>query len=192
MPDTLVGVEMFGHTLDSELELVFLQRSLAAPLFALTCQHRAYLSRWLPWPPAIASVADTQAYIQRMVQQFAEGRAMQCALLYRGEVVGVCGFNIINRRLKRVQIGYWLAEPWQGLGIVTRACRWLMALAFESWAMDRVDIAVAVENQPSRAVCERLGMRTGVIIPQAEQLAHGWVDHQHYFLTAEKWFAHDH
>lgn len=36
MPDTLVGVEMFGHTLDSELELVFLQRSLAAPLFALT------------------------------------------------------------------------------------------------------------------------------------------------------------
>ena len=184
MSETQVGVDLFGHTLDAELELVFLQRSLAAPLFALTCQHRAYLSRWLPWPPAIASVEDTLVFIQRMVQQFAEGRAMQCALLYRGEVVGVCGFNIINRRLKRVQIGYWLAEPWQGLGIVTRACRWLMALAFESWAMERVEIAVAVENQPSRAVCERLGMRAGVIIPQAEQLAHGWVDHQPYFLTA--------
>ncbi len=192
MPDTTVGVDLFGHTLDAELELVFLQRSLAEPLFALTCQHRAYLSHWLPWPPVIASVADTQAYIQRMVQQFAEGRAMQCALLYRGEVVGVCGFNIINRRLKRAQIGYWLAEPWQGLGIVTRACRWLMATAFDSWAMDRVEIAVAVENLPSRAVCERLGMRADTIIPQAEQLAHGLVDHQRYVLTAEEWFANAH
>ena len=192
MSETQVGVDLFGHTLDAELELVFLQRSLAEPLFALTCQHRAYLSRWLPWPPAIASVADTQAFIQQMVQQFAEGRAMQFALLYRGEVVGVCGFNIINRRLKRAQIGYWLAEPWQGLGIVTRACRWLMTTAFDSWALERVDIAVAVENLPSRAVCERLGMRAGVIIPQAEQLAHGVVDHQLYCLTAEEWFAHAH
>lgn len=68
MPDTLVGVEMFGHSVDAELELVFLQRSLAEPLYALTCQHRAYLSRWLPWPLAIASVEDTLVFIQRMVQ----------------------------------------------------------------------------------------------------------------------------
>lgn len=192
MPDSTTGAERLGYILDGELELVYLQRALADPLFALTCQHRAYLSRWLPWPSTITTVADTQAFIQRMVQQFAEGRAMQCALVYRGEVVGVCGFNTINRPLKRVQIGYWLAEPWQGLGIVTRACRWLMALAFESWAMDRVEIAVAIENRSSRAVCERLGMRAGVITPQAEQLAHGLVDHQQYLLTAKEWFAHGH
>jgi ribosomal-protein-serine acetyltransferase len=182
---------MLDQRIDEEIELLFLQRSLSAPLFALTRQHQAYLSRWLPWPPGIAAEEDTQTFIRRAVQQFAERRAMQCAVQYHGELVGICGFNTINHPLKRVQIGYWLAEPWQGRGIITRACRWLIAEAFSTWQMQKVEIAVAVENRASRAVCERLGMCQEAIRPQAEQLAHGVVDHVIYGLTVEAWRLHD-
>lgn len=180
---------MPGHRIDEELELVWLQRAQAEPLFALIQAHRAYLSRWLSWPQEIQSLEDTRSFIRYSLQQFVAGQTRLYALQFRGEVVGVCGFNAINKSLRRVRIGYWLAEPWQGHGIVTRACRALIAKAFDEWQMAVVEIAVALDNHPSRAVCERLGLRPSLCIPQAEQLGDCLVDHLVYAVTRDEWLA---
>ena len=180
---------MLSHRLDESLELTCLQRAQAEPLFALIQTHRAYLSHWLSWPQEIQSLEDTQSFIRYSLQQFVAGQTRLYALMFRGELVGICGCNAINKRLQRVRLGYWLAEPWQGQGIVTRACRWLIAMAFEQWQMAVVEIAVAQDNHRSRAVCERLGMQPTICIPQAEQLADRLVDHLIYTLSREQWLA---
>jgi ribosomal-protein-serine acetyltransferase len=53
-------------------------------------------------------------------------------------VVGVIGYNQIDQDLGKVTIGYWLAERWQGHGIITRACQALIHHAFEEMGMEKV------------------------------------------------------
>ena len=172
---------------DHELQLESLHRSLAEPLFALIDQHRADLTCWLAWPPHTQVVEDVRAFIREQVQRMALRQSMQFALRYRGEVVGLCGFNLICRPLGRADIGYWLAPSHRGQGVITRACRFLLDYAFSALGLSLVQIAAATGNQASRAVCERLGMGLHAIQTQAEQLAHGWVDHAVYRMTAEQW-----
>ena len=54
-------------------------------------------------------------------------------------------------------IGYWIAQAFQGRGIVTKSARKGVAYAFEVYGLWALRIAVAVENQRSRAIPERLG-----------------------------------
>jgi len=102
-------------------------------------------------------------------------------------VVGVIGYNQIDQGLAKVSIGYWLAERWQGNGIITRACQALVHHAFEEMGMEKVEISAALENEPSRAVCERLGMQQEGITRRAERLADRVVDHVHYGLLRDDW-----
>jgi ribosomal-protein-serine acetyltransferase len=178
---------MFTWQLDDELALLFLQPDMTSELFNLCHDNRDYLSQWLPWPPFIRSSDDTALFIRRAVEGFARGESMACAMEYQGEMVGIIGYNQIDRQLGVVKIGYWLAERWQGNGIVTRACRALIHHAFEEMGMEKVEIHAAVENDASRAVCERLGMPLEGIIRRSEKLAQGVVDHACYGLLRCEW-----
>ena len=60
--------------------------------------------------------------------------------------------------------------------------RKLIDIAFTDWDLDKIEIPVAVENRPSRAVCERLGMELEGVIRNAENLNGRIVDHARYAL----------
>ncbi|WP_457667755.1 GNAT family N-acetyltransferase [Thiolapillus sp.] len=173
---------MFRLVIDEELHLVFLEEALAAPVFELIDANREYLGRWLPWVPDTRSVADVQMFIQRSITGFSNMSGLVCAIEYRGEIVGIISYNKISRKLKKVEIGYWLAENRQGQGIMTRCCHRLIDHAFVSMDMEKVEIRVAVDNQPSRRLCERLGMTLEGIISNAERLSQGIVAHAIYGL----------
>lgn len=53
--------------------------------------------------------------------------------------------------------------------------------------MEKVEISAALENEASRAVCERLGMTQEGITRRAERLADRVVDHVHYGLLRDDW-----
>ncbi len=172
---------------ESELALLHLNSGQAEALFSLIEQNRAYLSHWLSWPQSIQSVADLQYFIRAAVLQLAQRRVLQCAIRYQGQMVGMCGFQSFNPGKKQAQLGYWLAEPWQGRGIVTRACHLLLAYGFDVLGMEKMVISTAVANFPSRALCKRLGFQQARVLPQAEQLADRVVDHLLYTLCREQW-----
>ena len=174
---------------ESELALLHLHSAQAEPLFALIQQDRAYLAHWLLWPQGIGSVADLQHFIRTSLLQLAQRRALQCTLRYQGVLVGMCGFQSLNHSRKQAQLGYWLADAWQGRGIVTRACRLLLAHGFGVLGLEHIVIATAEDNYPSRAVCERLGFGLERRCPQAEQLADRLVDHLIYGLHRTQWQA---
>ncbi len=174
---------------DDALQLESLHSGLAEPLFAQIDQHREALTQWLAWPPHTQTVDDVRAFIRDQVQRMALRLALPLAVRHHGEVVGVCGFILISRPLGRAEMGYWLAPTHRGAGIITRACRFLFDYAFVELGLSVVQIAAATGNQASRAVCERLGMPLHAVQTHAEQLAHGWVDHAVYRMTASQWLA---
>jgi len=173
---------LFKLDIDSEIELVFLTEVLAENLFKLVDTDREHLTQWLPWPPYIKRVEDTSQFIKNSIIDFAEGRGMVCAIEYRGDLVGVISYNKILRSLKKVEIGYWLSSKYQGKGIISRSVDFLTTYAFNNLDMEKVEIAAASENQPSRRVCERLGFKLEGIIKNAENLHGKLVDHAIYGL----------
>lgn len=108
-------------------------------------------------------------------------------MLYKDKLVGNISFNSINNELKKVEIGYWLSAEYQGNGIVTKSVSKLIEMAFTELNILKIQISVAVENQPSRKVCERLGFNLEGIITHAENLNGRVVDHAIYGLSRNIW-----
>jgi ribosomal-protein-serine acetyltransferase len=142
---------------DEEIELRLVADGDAPRIFAATDRDREYLREWLPWVDRTQSVADTEGFVQRSLEQMRRGEGFQACIEYRGALAGVMGFVYVDSTNRRAEIGYWLGKDLQGKGIMTRACRRLVAFAFESLGLNRVEIRVDTENRKSRAVPERLG-----------------------------------
>lgn len=85
---------------------------------------------------------------------------------------------------RKTSIGYWLAEGFQGHGIMTQA---LVEMAFTEYKLNRVEISAAVENQKSRAIPERLGFEEEGCLHQNEWLYDHFVDHILYAVLESKW-----
>ena len=93
-------------------------------------------------------------------------------------------------QLKKVEMGYWVSEEYQGLGIITRSATTLIDMAFTDLGMLKVQISAAIENKASRKVCERLGLTLEGIITRAENINGRVVDHAVYGLSRTAWQRH--
>ncbi|AVH33472.1 GNAT family protein [Vibrio fluvialis] len=174
---------MFTLMVDDDIQLALIEESFA-PLYAqLVAKQQAYLSQWLAWPPYCRSEQDFQLFIQNMLHDYADGKVVVCAMFYRGELVGNCSLQEINRDLQKARIGYWLSQEHQGKGIVTRAVSRLIDLAFNTYQLEKVELAAASGNLASQAVAKRLGFNQEGIITRAENLNGRVVDHVVFGLT---------
>ncbi|MDH5632150.1 MAG: GNAT family N-acetyltransferase [Gammaproteobacteria bacterium] len=163
---------MFRLEVDKEINLVFLQNSMAPELYALVESNRDYLHQWMPWVEGTTSVADIESFIERSVNGFAKEATLVCAIEYKGKLGGIISYNKISKTLKKVELGYWLAEALQGNGIIYRACKKLIDYAFHEMNMEKAEIRVVTGNLASRKVCEKLGGTLEGEISHSENL-HG-------------------
>jgi len=178
---------MFCLTVDDQIELCLPETRHAEALFALTHQNRDYLRQWLPWLDATKSAADTRQFIQTTLEQLAANNGFQTVMLYQAEMVGMVGYHKIDWTNRTTSIGYWLAQEYQGRGIVSRSCRFLVNYAFTELGLNRVEIRCAPDNRKSCAIPERLGFTNEGTIRQAEWLYDHFVDHVIYGMLAETW-----
>ena len=174
---------MFRIRVDEQIELALIGHQHAQPLYEIIDQNREFLERWLPWVDNTKAVSDTEAFIRSSLHDYADGKSMTCVIEYNQVAVGVISYNSINHNLAKVEVGYWLAAKYNGKGIVTRCCQFLIHYAFESLAMQKVQIAAAEENIASRAVIERLGFTLEGIVSRAESINGRVVDHAVYGLS---------
>ena len=73
--------------------------------------------------------------------------------------IGACGCFWASRPNHSMELGYWVAEPYWGRGIVVEACRELLAHVFRELAPERLQARVIVGNSASSRVLEKLGFR---------------------------------
>ncbi|MFJ7994845.1 GNAT family N-acetyltransferase [Peribacillus frigoritolerans] len=178
---------MFLHKIDEELSLKLLELKDAERVFEITNQTREYLREWLPWLDNTTKLEDTKGFINMSLKGFAENKSVNTVIMYKGQIVGVAGYNQINCSNKTAYIGYWLGEEYQGNGIMTRVAKALTDYAFNELKLNKVEIRVAVENKKSRGIPERLGFVNEGCIRQAEWLYDHYVDHIVYGMLAKDW-----
>ncbi|MEJ2765649.1 GNAT family protein [Photobacterium sp. MCCC 1A19761] len=178
---------MFTQEVKEGLALALVQPSFAKQYLNIVSQERDYLGQWLAWPAHADSEVFFLTFIENALQGYAAGKSLTCAMIVEGQVAGNISFNSINTELKKVEIGYWLSKQYQGQGIVSQSVEKMIEIAFEQLAMEKVQISAAVENRPSRRVCERLGFELEGVITRAENLNGRIVDHAVYGLSRAKW-----
>ena len=105
-----------------------------------------------PWP---YTYEDARGYVTSCIEA---GETRQCtrAIDVDGEAVGSIGiFLEEDVYCKNAEIGYWLAEPFWGRGIMSAAIRQLTEDAFEHYDLARIHAEPFAHNQGSRRALEK-------------------------------------
>jgi RimJ/RimL family protein N-acetyltransferase len=90
---------------------------------------------------------------------------MSFAIEHGGEAVGGIGFKLgVDIARMSVEMGYWLAEPFWGRGITTRAVIASSDWAFDGYKVIRIFATVFQHNTASMRVLEKAGFeREGIL-----------------------------
>jgi ribosomal-protein-serine acetyltransferase len=166
--------------------LRFLEEEDAAELYDVIDANRDYLARWMPWA-AEQTLEDTVAFIWRTRKQLTDNDGFQTAIVEHERIVGMIGFHGLCWQQRSTKIGYWLAEPAQGRGVMSCAVRKLLDHAFGAWRLDRVEIHVGVQNARSRAVAQRVGFKYEGVLHEAERVGDRFIDRALYAILAGDW-----
>jgi ribosomal-protein-serine acetyltransferase len=128
-----------------------------APLvFETVDRDRVRLRRWLSWIDDSHGPADTRAFIASTIAT--EGREYAYGIWAPDGFAGGIGLHT-DPDHRSAMIGYWIDARHEGQGLVTKAARALIDVAFRALSMHRVWLSADPENVRSCAVAERLGFR---------------------------------
>ena len=103
---------------------------------------------------------DLRRYVEAALSERAGGTALPFAQVdaRTGHVVGSTRLANYEPVHHRVEIGWtWLARPWQRTSINTEAKRLLLAHAFDTVGVARVELKTSARNARSRAAIARIG-----------------------------------
>lgn len=145
----------------------------------------ADLNQWLPWARLDYTTSDTTSFIRESIQAWKEERAWDYSIRTVEDPkrhVGNISFWTVSKLGKIAEIGYWVRSQDTGRGICTEAVQLLLEEAFNSLGYHKVVLRIAVGNDASDRVAEKLGFtREGVL--REELLIRGnWVDHSLWSL----------
>jgi [ribosomal protein S5]-alanine N-acetyltransferase len=135
-----------------------------------------------PFPPDGAS-----RYIDGMaLPAMQAGQAWHWSLRHRSDPETLIG--LISLRLgPEDNRGFWLVPEWQKQGLMSEACEAVTAFWFLALQQSRLRVPKAMDNQASRRISERTGMRLvdtyRKTFVEGELLAGTWE------ITREEWLA---
>ncbi|GAB3060588.1 GNAT family N-acetyltransferase [Salinicoccus sesuvii] len=142
---------------DEEIELRAVQQKDYKMVYDTVDQNRSHLRRWLPWVDYMKRADDYIEIIEAWQEIIDNGTGLQLGIFYRGEFMGMCGYNEIVSLSSRGQIGYWLTKNAQGRGIASRSISRLVSYGFDTLKLNRIEIICGVHNYRSRALPEAMG-----------------------------------
>ncbi|MBI1256190.1 MAG: GNAT family N-acetyltransferase [Chloroflexi bacterium] len=180
---------MFPLQLENRIVLRPFADADADALFDLIRRNRVHLDPWLRWSGRIQSLDDTRQLIQRFADKQALGDGFHAGLWVEQQLAGGVVIHFINRESRKCEIGYWLGADYVGRGLVTRAARVVIERLFSVEGLHRIEIQAVTDNQPSRAVAERLGFTFEGIKRESEWVTSAFRDHALYALLEQDWHA---
>jgi RimJ/RimL family protein N-acetyltransferase len=154
-------------------------------------QNLPEVATWLP------SSAGTQAdYLLRMGRHQLLARTLAVELesviigeLYLHVTSGWAQREVADdARDSQAEIGWGLDPAYQGHGYATEAATELVRVCFEVLAVRRITAGAFADNEPSRRIMERLGMRQETRGVRTTLHRNGtWVDNTVHALLADEW-----
>ena len=146
------------------------------------------------WTQAIVRTPeDLERYLDEALREQAEGRSFPFATIDKasGRVAGCTRFSSIDRRNRRVEIGWtWVGRPFQRTHVNTEAKYLMMRHAFETLGCARAELKTNVLNRRSRDAMLRIGcVEEGVLRKHAVNDDGVWRDTIFYGVLDAEWPA---
>jgi ribosomal-protein-alanine N-acetyltransferase len=149
------------------------------------------LSPMMTWR-AHADIAETRDWLRGSSEALAKGTDVAWAIEHDGAVAGCIGLHRITWthlavRYDRAELGYWLARPLWGKGLMTEAATLAMRWGFETLGLHKITVYCFDDNVGSRRVIEKVGFR---FVGRAEEDVWRdgrWFAHLRYELLAAEW-----
>ena len=160
----------------------------ADALFAL--HSNAFVLRYWDAPPW-SEPARAERFISACRQMAEEGSGARLAIdrASDGTFLGWCGLSRWNPTFRSAALGYCLGEAAWGQGYATEGARALLAWAFETLDLNRVQAETDTRNVASARVLEKLGfVREGTLREDCVvngDVSDSWV----YGLLRREWRA---
>jgi ribosomal-protein-alanine N-acetyltransferase len=151
------------------------------------------LPRMMSWS-AHTSRDETAAWLRIVTEERAQGSAVTWIIEHEGAVAGTIGLAGIRYafrawRVDRAELGYWLAPPLHGRGLITEAATAVMRFGFETLGLHKLTVGCIEENVGSRRVIEKLGFRwVGRLVDDVWRDGRWWA-HLRWEMTAAEWAA---
>jgi len=178
---------MYTIKLDNDITLNELELSSAENLYDLICTNRKYLRKWLTWVDETKYLDDTISYVQSVLDRDMFSGRYVLEIRHYDELAGIIDFHNGDKINMIVEIGYWLAEKFQGKGIITKSCRSCIDYAFQSLDFNRVVIKCAVGNHRSIGIPERLNFKFEGIEREGQNLNGIYTDLLVFSMLKRDW-----
>jgi len=155
--------------------------------FAVIDKNREHLRKYLPWVDSTKSAEDIKQVIIKWQNAFEDKSEVVVGIYFDNKYAGNMGLHDINKNNNSAEIGYWLAENYQGKGIMTDCVRALTDYGFNELDLNRIFICCVTENRKSRAVPERLGYIQEGILQDGIRLYEIYHDVVMYGMVKRNW-----
>lgn len=173
---------MIYKLINHDFYLKQLEKSDSHELFSLVDNNRKYLREWLPWIDDTESVNDSEDFIILSNERYNGNKAFDLGIWYKNNLAGIIGIHEINWQKEETAIGYWIAEKYQGLGLITNSVKFIVQYSFNEIGLKKIYIRCATQNIKSRNIPEKLGFSFVEIVELSENLYGHLVDHALYSI----------
>lgn len=182
----------FDFRLDlDELYLRLLEEKDVPELLKLYVDNAEFLKPWEPARSANFFTPDGIGYLIQADQEASradEAHAFGLFLTENDRLIGRYRLSWIMRGFaESCNLGYFLAEPFNGRGYSTRAVRRVVGFAFEELSLHRVAAATMLQNLGSQRVLEKAGFRREGMALRYLKINGNWEDHYLFGLTREEY-----
>ncbi|KRK86604.1 GNAT family N-acetyltransferase [Lentilactobacillus sunkii] len=157
---------MFIDKVNDSISLKLPAVTDAEAMLELIDANRKRLGEWLPWAKSMLAPSDEQKFLQYGIEKMAHGDFWFAIILVDNEPAGMIDLHEFSHDNQRAQIGYWLADRFQGMGVMTLCLTHLEQIAFTELGLNRLELLADVKNQKSRAVAKRRGFHQEGILKE--------------------------
>jgi ribosomal-protein-serine acetyltransferase len=167
---------MLDLPVNDAISLRQLKPEHAPELYRQIDTSRKSLRRFLPWVDYNTNEEHSLRFIEMMQRKSEDQDAIAMGMWYQEQLCGVIDLHSWDHLLQKAEIGYWIAEPFQGKGIVVACCKALITFAFNSLKLNKVEIHFALQNERSAQIPIKLGFAKEGILRHNAKLHGQYVD----------------
>ena len=118
------------------------------------------VTRYLLWEPH-RHISHTKEYLEYLGKRYHLGLHYEWAVVLKAEdrMIGTCGFVRFDAPHRSGEVGYVLHPRYRGRGLAPEALARVLRFGFSVIGLHRIEARYMVENEASRRVLEKVGMR---------------------------------
>lgn len=143
------------------------------------------LNEWLPWARTDYQAGDAATFIRDSVQAWKEDRAWDYTIRFREQPtrhIGNISMWTVSKTGKIAEIGYWIRSDETSKGVCTEAAGAVLGEAFGKLGFHKVVMRIAIGNDASHRVAEKLGFTREGILREELLIRGNWVDHAQWSM----------